>query len=107
MFKLLLSVGTSAVALGFMATVSYALTVPSQPLNAVGFVAIPVADDMEQEAVEQFLEPDEYPAGSQDEAAPESAAPQGTPKAESSDDTEQDAIKQEFPSLDMPPDRKQ
>ena len=101
MFKLLLRVGTSAVALGFMATVSYALTVPSQPLDAVGFVAIPVADNMEEDAVEQFLEPAEDPPGSQDEAAPESDAPQAAP---SSDDTEQEAVKQEFPSLDMPPD---
>jgi hypothetical protein len=106
MFKLLLRVCTSAVALGFIATVSHALTVPSQPLNAIGFVAIPVADQ-EEEAVEQFLEPDEYAPGSQDEAGPVSAAPQGTPKAEGSDDTEQNAVKQEFPSLDLPPDRKQ
>ena len=106
MFKLLLRVGTSAVVLSFIATVSHALTVPSQPLNGIGLLAIPVADQ-EKEAVEQFLEPDEYPPGSQDEAAPESAAPQAAPKAEGSDDTEQSEIKQEFPSLDLPPDRKE
>lgn len=57
MFRLLLMVGGSSLVLG-LATASYALTAPPQTLNGFAAVAIPVAD-VEEEAVEQALEPEE------------------------------------------------
>ncbi|ODS01422.1 hypothetical protein AUC69_07065 [Methyloceanibacter superfactus] len=75
MFRLLLMVGGSSLVLG-LATASYALTAPPQTLNGFAAVAIPVADDMEEEAVEQALEPEEVtPAPAEDSMESEAPAP--------------------------------
>lgn len=66
MFRLLLMIGGSSLVLG-LATASYALPAPPQTLNGFASAAIPVADDMEEEAVEQALEPEEVtPAPEED-----------------------------------------
>lgn len=75
MFRLLLTVGGASLVLG-LATASYALTAPPQTLNGPATVAIPVADDMEEEAVEQALEPEEVtPAPEEDSMESEGPAP--------------------------------
>jgi len=75
MFRLLLTVGGASLVLG-LATASYALTAPPQTLNGPVTVAIPVADDMEEEAVEQALEPEEVtPPADEDSMDSEGAGP--------------------------------
>jgi hypothetical protein len=74
MFRLLLMVGGSSLVLG-LATASYALTAPPQSLNGFAAVAIPVAD-VEEEAVEQALEPEEVtPPPDEDSMESEGAGP--------------------------------
>ena len=67
MFRLLLMVGGSTLVLGF-ATASYALTAPPHTLNGFATVAIPVAD-VEEEALEQALEPEEVTTPSDEDAS--------------------------------------
>ncbi|HUU67566.1 MAG TPA: hypothetical protein VMW57_09870 [Methyloceanibacter sp.] len=75
MFRLLLTVGGASLVLG-LATASYALTALPHTLNGFAAVAIPVADDMEEEAVEQALEPEEVtPAPEEDSMESEGSGP--------------------------------
>ena len=75
MFRLLLMVGGSSLVLG-LATASYALNAPPHTLDGFASVAIPVADDMEEEAVEQALEPEEVtPAPEEDSMESEGPGP--------------------------------
>ena len=79
MFRLLLIAGGSLFVLG-SATASYALTAPPHTLNGSPTVAIQVADDMEEEAVEQALEPEEVT-----EPTDEGAESGGTPPSENTE----------------------
>ncbi len=75
MFRLLLTVGGASLVLG-LATASYALTAPPQTLNGPANVAVPVADDVEEEAVEQALEPEEVtPPPAEDATESDGPAP--------------------------------
>jgi hypothetical protein len=83
--------------LGGVAFTGQALAVPALQLEDAASIVIPVVD--EQEAVEQFLEPDEYPAGSQEESGPGQA-----PQAESGGGGDEiDALQEAFPSTNWPP----
>jgi hypothetical protein len=90
MFRLLLMVGGSSLVLG-LATASYALTAPPHTLDGFAPTVIQVADpdveagDMEEEAVEQAVEPEEVT--SPDESASESG--EAAPTEESEIDQEE------------------
>jgi hypothetical protein len=79
MFRLLLMVGGSSLVLG-SATAAYALTAPPQTLDGFARSVIQVADpdveagDMEEEAVEQALEPEEVTTPEEDATDSEGAA---------------------------------
>jgi hypothetical protein len=81
----------------------FALTGPAQavsplPFNDVASLAIPVVD--EETAVEEMERPDEVPAGSQEEAAPKSAAPEAP--AEGKGDVEEGELQKMFPETNWP-----
>jgi hypothetical protein len=69
------------------------------PAGARSPLLVPVID--EEEAVEQHLEPEVVPPGSQYDAPPPKEEVQ-QPKREGGD-IEENAVKQEFPSQDLPP----
>jgi hypothetical protein len=96
MSKYLVSGCAFALVLGSFATISHAL-MPSHTLNADASLTLPIAD-VEGEAVEQELDPQEVTP------PPESAAP--SQEGEGSTDVENQAIKKEIPELDLPPDEK-
>lgn len=94
----LIKAGAVALALGGLAFVGPAQAVSPLPFNDVASLAIPVID--EETAVEEMERPDEVPAGSQDEAAPKSAAPEAP--AEGKGDVEEGELQKMFPETNWP-----
>jgi hypothetical protein len=90
--------GAVACALGGLAFVGPAQAVSPLPFNDIAPLAIPVID--EETAVEEMERPDEVPPGSQEEKAPETAAPKAP--AEGEGDVEEGELQKMFPETDWP-----
>lgn len=90
--------GVAVCALGSLALVGPAQAVAPLPFNDVAPLAIPVID--EETAVEEMERPDEVPAGSQDEAAPKSGAPEAP--AEGEGNVEEGELQKMFPETNWP-----
>jgi hypothetical protein len=98
-----LKVACFAFVLGCFATVGPAHAVPPLQFNGLAPLATPVAD--EDTAIEQMERPNEDPAGSQEQATPEGAAPPPPSATDNSDGAEERELKRELPSTEWPADK--
>jgi hypothetical protein len=90
-----------AFVLGCFTTVAHA--VPTPQLTGLAPLATPVAD--EDTAIEQMERPNEVPAGSQEQATPEGAAPPPPSATDNAEGAEERELKRELPSTEWPADK--
>ena len=103
MLEAILKAACFAFVLGCFATVGHAHAVPPLQFNGHAPLAIPVVD--EETAVEQMERPNEVPAGSQEQATPEGAAPPPPSATDNSEDAEERELKRDLPSTEWPADK--
>ena len=102
MHNSLLKASGLALVLGGFALSGHAFALAPLPVAPAASFTIPVVDE-EEKAVEEHLNPaDQTPAASQDQAAPQTAAPEQAGKGEGSGDVEENELQNMFPSTDWP-----
>jgi hypothetical protein len=100
----LIKAGAVAFVFGGFALSGQAFAFSPLPVDHASSFTIPVTDE-EEKAVEEHLNPAETPPGLQDQAAPESAAPEAGRSEEAGKgggDVEEQELQNMFPSTDWP-----